>query len=62
VEAELPRAAPGAGVSASALQEQARRDKKRIRELEHDLRYKEKALDEMAALLVLGSGGKGEDE
>jgi transposase len=58
---------PGAGVSASALQEQARRDKKRIRELERDLRYKEKALAETAALLVLRKKaeaiwGKGEDE
>ncbi len=56
-----------AGVSASALQEQARRDKKRIRELEHDLRHKEKALAETAALLVLRKKaeaiwGKGEDE
>lgn len=56
-----------AGVSASALQEQARSDKKRIRELERDLRYKEKALAETAALLVLRKKaeaiwGKGEDE
>ena len=36
-----------------ASREQARRDRKRIRQLEGELRYKEKALAETAALLVL---------
>ena len=54
-------------MSPSVHQEQARRDKKRIRELERDLRHKEKALAETAALLVLRKKaeaiwGKGEDE
>jgi transposase len=40
-------------VSPSVAREQARKDKKRIRELEKDLRHKEKALAETAALLVL---------
>ena len=56
-----------AGVEDSASREQARRDKKRIKALERDLRLKEKALAETAALLVLRKKaeaiwGKGEDE
>ena len=55
------------GVEDSASREQARRDKKRIKSLERDLRHKEKALAETAALLVLRKKaeaiwGKGEDE
>jgi transposase len=54
-------------VSSTAANEQAKKDKKRIRELEKDLRYKEKALAETAALLVLRKKmgaiwGRDEDE
>jgi transposase len=59
--------ASGADVWGSASKEQARKDKKRIRQLEGELRRKEKALAETAALLVLRKKaeaiwGKGEDE
>jgi transposase-like protein len=51
----------------SASREQAKRYRKRVRELERDLRQKEKALAETAALLVLRKKanaiwGKDEDE
>jgi transposase-like protein len=57
----------GAGVEVSAVHEQMRRDKKRIKALEQELRRKEKALAETAALLVLRKKtdaiwGKGEEE
>ena len=48
-----------------ALREQTRLDKKRIQELERELRRKEKALAEAAALLVLRKKAQaiwGEDE
>jgi hypothetical protein len=40
-------------MSSAVTRQQAQKDKKRIRELEKDLRRKEKALAETAALLVL---------
>ena len=59
--------AEGVGDADRASREQARRDRKRIRELERDLSRKEKALAETAALLVLRKKaeaiwGKEEDE
>jgi transposase len=54
-------------MSSAVTRQQAQKDKKRIRELEKDLRRKEKALAETAALLVLRKKlgaiwGKDEDE
>ena len=48
-----------------AIKEQSRQDKKQIKDLKLELRYKEKALAETAALLVLRKKAKaiwGEDE
>ena len=61
------RGTKDADAAQSASREQTKHYRKRIRELERDLRHKEKALAETAALLVLRKKaeaiwGKGEDE
>jgi transposase len=60
-------AGPGAPEEARASPQQTKQDRRRIKELERELRRKDKALAETAALLVLSKKveaifNKGEDE